>query len=349
MNRLRNKVSSTKIKEATASVLGSIPTVRKKTASAARAAVGSVKGGSRKARDSAVLLANELLATTQGLLASALSSDLNGLLQNMVDGPATIYDKAMDAQFLATYIGGGNHRMFDGGHTIPGAIQAVRYALPNDSIVEEATGFLQGVFRDMTTTKGPPLANWDKATYDQAASFFESQFSIPRDWFYDLNSYDSAELLSGVIGLVATVLSWNRTEIEDFSKLVGGMGVSAVMSANPLLLVVTAIAFAKAFHKARRAGDYADFVDGHFRGGIGAGTTLAAVSQVGVVGGPAGVALLVGLSAGILVNKATKNVSNVSIVQIAQFLAERGAAAATEVKAMAAVGIGSAETRSEIS
>ena len=43
-------------------------------------------------------------------------------------GPATIYDKAMDAEYLTTYIGGGNHRIFDGGHTILGAIKAVRDA-----------------------------------------------------------------------------------------------------------------------------------------------------------------------------------------------------------------------------
>ena len=107
------------------------------------------------------------------------------------------------------------------------------------------------------------------------------------------------------------------------------MGVSAVMSANPLLLIVTVVALAKAFHKAHQTGDYADFVDGHLKGGIGAGATLAAVSQVGVAGGPAGLALLVGLSTGILINKATKNVS---VVQIGQFMAERAAVAATEIR-----------------
>ena len=276
-------------------------------------------------------------------MASALPNDLNGLLKNVVDGPANIYDKAMDAGYLTTHIGGGNHRMFDGGHTILGAIQAARDASPDDSIVGEAMGFLQGVFRDMTTAKGLPLANWDKTTYDQAAGFLQSQFRIPKDWFYDLNSYAAAELLGGVIGVVATALSWKRADTESFSKLVGGMGVSAVMSANPLLLVVTVIALAKAFHKANQTGDYADFVDGHLKGGIGAGTSLTAVSLVGVGGGPTGVALLVGLSAGILVNMATKNVS---MVQIAHFMAERVTVAATEIKTMADTRIRTAETSS---
>ena len=151
-----------KIKDATSSVLGSIQAVPKKTSKAARAVVGGVTTGSRKARDSAISLADGLLTTTQGLLASDLSRDLNGLLQDIVDGSATIYDKAMDAGYLATRIGGGNHRLFDGGHTIAGAVKAVRDASPEDTIIEEAMGFLQGIFRDMTTPKGLPLANWTK-------------------------------------------------------------------------------------------------------------------------------------------------------------------------------------------
>ena len=298
----------------------------------ARAAINSVTTGSRKALDSAIPLASGLLATTQGLLASALSKDLNALVQSMVKGPATIYDKAMDAEYLTTYIGGGTHRMFDGGHTILGAVKAVRDASPDDTIIEEAMGFLEGIFRDMTTPKGLPLANWDKATYDQVAGLLQSNFGIPKDWFYDLNSYDAAELLGGVIGVVATALCWDRADTEDFAKLVGGMGVSAAMSANPLLLIVTIVALAKAFHKAHQTGEYAEFVDGHLKGGIGAGTSLVAASQIGVIGGPAGLALLVGLSAGVLVNMATKKVS---VVQIGQFIAESATVAATETKSLA--------------
>ena len=93
------------------SVLGSVRAVPDKSSVAARVAVGKVTKGSRKAVDAAMPLANGLMATTQGLLASALSTDLNALVQNMVKGPATIYDKAMDAKFLETHIGGPDHRM----------------------------------------------------------------------------------------------------------------------------------------------------------------------------------------------------------------------------------------------
>ena len=107
------------------------------------------------------------------------------------------------------------------------------------------------------------------------------------------------------------------------------MGLSSVISANPLLMIVTVVSLAKAFHKAHETGEYAEFVDGQLRGAMGTGTTLAAVSLVGAAGGPAGVALLAGLAAGILVNKAT---NHVSVTQIGQFLAQQASVAAGELK-----------------
>lgn len=347
-----------KVKELASSVMGSIQAAPTKSSMAVQAGVGKVTSGARNAVDSvipvmttgarravhaAVPLANGLLATTQGLLASALSTDLNALLQDMVKGSASIYDKAMDAQYLATRVGGGNHRLFDGGHTVLGAFKAVRDASPDDTVIEEAMGFLEGMFRDMTTPKGLPLATWDPETFGQVADYLKSNFGIPKSWFYDINSYDASELIGGVIGVLAVALGWNRADTESFAKLVGGIGISAIVGANPLLLILTVVALARAFHKAHQTGTYAELIDGHLKGGIGAGASLAAASRVAVVGGPAGVALLVGLSAGILVNRATRKVS---VAQIGRFVAERAAVAAKETKRMAAGYVGPAEASS---
>ena len=177
---------------------------------------------------------------------------------------------------------------------LPGTYEAVRAASPDDSLIEEGLGFVQGMFRDLTTTKGLPLANWDKGTYDQVAGFLESRFLVPRDWFYDLNSYDSAELVGSVVSVLAVALCWKRADTENFTKLVGSIGVSAVISANPLLLVVMVVALAKAFQKARLEGRYGDFIDGQARGAVGSLGALVAASQVAVLGGPVGMSLLVG-------------------------------------------------------
>ena len=104
----------------------------------------------------------QTFATVQGLLAHAeLSRTINSWLQGMVSGAPTIYDRAMDATYNATHIGGGLHRMFDGGHTIPGAFEAVRNASPDDNIFQEAAGLLQALARDATTPMG---CRWSTGT-----------------------------------------------------------------------------------------------------------------------------------------------------------------------------------------
>ena len=108
--------------------------------------------------------------------------------------------------------------------------------------------------------------------------------------------------------------------------------LSSAISANPLLLVVTVAALAKAFHRAHQTGEYAEFIDGQLKGGMGAGATAAA-SLVGVAGGPAGAALLAGVAAGVLANMAVKNAS---VTQTGQFMAEQTPAMVDEVKEVAA-------------
>ena len=174
------------------------------------------------------------------------------------------------------------------------------------------------------------MVTWDQSTLEHVADTLQSHLHIPKDWFYDLNTFDATELLGGTVGVVAMALSWNRADTEGFAKLAGSMGLSSALAANPALLVVTVVALARAFQIARQTGDYAALVDGQVKGAIGTGSTLAAVSLVGVAGGPAGVALLAGLTAGILVTQATKKVS---VVQLSEAIAANAQTAAQQAKA----------------
>ena len=293
-----------------------------------------VKSGSKSAWDATTSIATTLMATTQGILSLRLAEGLNDLLQNMVKGTTSIYDGVMDAESLATQAGSAaRHRLFDGGHTILGAVRESGGASPEDAVVREGLGTVQGLLRDVTPIRGLPLANWDGATFERVAGALESGFHIPKSWFYDLSAYDAAELLGGAVGAVALTFSWSRAQTETFARLVGGMGLSATISANPLLLIVTVASMAKAFHKAHETGEYAELVDGHLRGGVGAGATLSAVALVGAASGPAGAALLAGLTAGILANRMARKVS---VTQISRFLAGRTTAVAAEARSIVA-------------
>lgn len=273
---------------------------------------------------------SEWLSTVpQGLLATELSKRLNDVLGEMVKGTPSKYDEAMDAVFNATKIGGGNHRMFDGGHTISGAFKAAQEADRNDSLVREAMGTIQGLFRDAVTPKGLPLANWDIDTYNEVSGFLDSNFHIPKNWFYDINSYDAVEVLGATIGVVAVALAWNRADTQDFSKIVGSMGLSAVISANPLLLIVTVVALARAFYKARQTGEYAELADGQMKGAVVAGSSLLVVFALMNASAPAFVALITGITVGILASKATQNVS---FVEIGKFVSVTTVEIAAEAK-----------------
>ena len=330
-SRVRDVANSTKIRDAAASVKGPVQDASKKASDLGIATAERLKFGSRKSLDATGSAANVLLSTTPALLANNLSGEINGLMQNMVKGSPTIYDKAMDAGYIATHIGGAQHRLFDGGHTVIGAFRAGHSASPDDSIIQEAMGTLQGLLRDVSTQSGLPLANWDYETYHRVAEALESNFHIPKSWFYDLNTYDAADLLGGAVGAVALILNWNRADTETFAQLAGGMGLSSIMSANPLLLILTVVALARAFHLARKSGEYTEFVDGQFKGVVGAGATLGVVTVVGIAGGPTGVVLIAGLVTGILVNRAMKDVS---IVHVSKVVAKQAVATASETRRM---------------
>ena len=255
---------------------------------------------------------SQILSILQGWLASPDASRmLNGWLQDMVKGAPTIYDRAMDATYNATRIGGGDHRMYDGGHSIVGAFQAAGNASLDDSIFEEAAGLLQALARDATTPRGLPLVTWDRDTFYGLADSL-GRVGIPRDWLKDMVSYDAVELIGVSVGVLAIVLNWNSDDIEQFSQIVGSMGLAAVAGANPLLLIVTVVALGRAFHTARKTGDYKEFTDGLARGGICTGAVLLATSMMG---GPAVVVLLSGICVGIVAQQTLQNVSFVEIGQ----------------------------------
>lgn len=84
---------------------------------------------------------------------------------------ATIYDKAMDMEYLKDHVGGGNHRLFDGGHTLWGAWEKVAEASDDDSFFQEVIGYVSGMWKDATTVKGLPFFTTDTESYDHYADW----------------------------------------------------------------------------------------------------------------------------------------------------------------------------------
>ena len=277
-----------------------------------------------------------------------MSDTVNLLVAAAVKGPATIYDKAMDANYLDPLLrpglGGSYHRLFDGGHTIAGAAKAVHQATPDDTIIQEAHSMVLGLLKDASTPRGLPLTTWDKSTFDSVAATLNDRFSIPKSWLYEVNTFDIADLLGATVSVVAVVFGWNRADTETFAQLAASAGISAAVAANPLLTLVSIVALARSYDKARRSGEYGELADGAAKGAIGSTATLATVAAVSVAGGSAGLMLLSGLTAGVLVHRVTRDlvVADVPrhVKDVTRFVTRSAATIAAEARLKAAGPIG---------
>lgn len=263
----------------------------------------------RKATDHTAILLNAVLA-------SNLSHSMETWTKSLVEGMPTVYDKAMDQVYNSTNIGGGQlHRLLDGSHDLVGAWKAIHNARSDDSLFQEAMGYFSGLWNDLWTPVGLPIKTLSKDQYGQFAGFLNDKFSIPRSWSQDILHINGVELFGASVGAIAVALHWKRKDVKRFSTLCGSLGVSALVSANPMLGVLATAGLAKSFADARNhGGDYAQFVNGLAKGGIGTGVLLG---TAGVVGGPAFVGLLAGFCMGIAAHKV---LNTVEPSQIAEFL-----------------------------
>ena len=172
-------------------------------------------------------------------------------LDRITTTAATNFDKAMDSRYLETYIGGGNHRMFDGGHTLGGAWGniAKMCGVAKCSTGEQANGYLNAIWKDLVTPKGLPFVTMEKQTYDSLANWMSKTIpGVNKQWVYDAFSYDALEILSAGISAAAVIYYLDKGQVDKLSELLGSMGIVSIVSANPILamVVISSVAYALA-------------------------------------------------------------------------------------------------------
>lgn len=236
------------------------------------------------------------------LLASDLSVQLDRWFRDQFAGAKpSIYDRAMDANYNRTHVGGGDHRLFDGGHDLLGAWQAVAGASPQDGLLQEVSGYMVGLWRDVVTPRGLPLFSMDKGSFDAVSSYVAGVFGIGGPWLKDVLTVNVGELLGSAVATIAVLLNWDKADLDRFASLVGSFGISAVMAANPLLGLLAVASLARAYQRASHGADVAAIASGILRGGSGAGVFILTAS---LIGGPIWVGLVAGICAKVAVQHA---------------------------------------------
>lgn len=205
------------------------------------------------------------------LLAFLSDSSLLRELKKITDAPATIYDKAMDSEYLSGLSGGGaNHRLFDNGHSLFEAWEKVKNASPDDSLKEEVLGCINALWKDATTPKGLPFSTLEKESYEAWAETVTSM-NIPgvnKEYLYDLMSFDALEILGTAMGVVGVALAFSKKDKEKLSELLGSMGIISILSANPLMGVFTIASTAYSYKVKKQKLDKKSLLQGGATSGV---------------------------------------------------------------------------------
>jgi hypothetical protein len=284
------------------------PQVRSKLNTALDEAVRLGRDGLKKSRErvrSGVHLGK--LGVEQGsqwmnaALATEYARTVDRYMGQLFASRATIYDKAMDRVYQETHIGGGDHRLFDGGHDPLGAWEAVSHANPDDTFLHEVGAYFVAIWKDMVTPDGLPIVTWDQDTFDALSHAAQDAIGVSADWVKDMVTFTATETIGAATGLLAVVLNWNKEDIDRFASLVGSFGLSSIASGNPFLLVISVVCLARSYQQAKLRGRYADLGHGVAKGSIGSAAFLGATV---LVGGPAWVVLTSGVISAVIARKA---------------------------------------------
>ncbi|MDE3269413.1 MAG: hypothetical protein OYH77_03910 [Pseudomonadota bacterium] len=213
------------------------------------------------------------------LFAFLAQDNLLKWLGKLTESTATIYDKALDAEYLKTHIGGGDHRLFDGGHDIFNAWTRVKDASHDDSFQQEVLGYVSALWKDVTTVKGLPFTTVSKENFEAWIGKLDWIPGVDRKYLYDLCSFDAFEILSVALGAVAVVFALKKKDQKKLAEILGSMSIIAIISANPVMGIFIIATACYAYKKKSMEFDKVAF-------GKSAAVSIFSMALFGVLGLP---------------------------------------------------------------
>ncbi|MCC8957250.1 hypothetical protein H8B02_28590 [Bradyrhizobium sp. Pear77] len=208
----------------------------------------------------------------------------NWLTNHLSNQCATIASKAMDAEYLRTHVGGGWHRLCDGGHTLAGSWKAVSSALPDVGALDKLGTWANEYWKDLITARGMPILIIDQV--HQVSEYFKY-----------LDSVNVAQLVGGDLCGVSIYCNWN-----DPAKLVASATAtecSGIVYANVVAPLVSLVALGRAYFLIRKSeqDDLQGLIEPALRGLTRSGATVLLITAI-----PGG--FLLHLSSGIVISLA---------------------------------------------
>ncbi len=236
---------------------------------------------------------------------------LKELLQSAASvSTPTAWDRAMDAVYNAGREHGNLHRLFDGGHSIKGALEAGLSAVPENHWIENLGGTLSAIWRDAVTPKGMPFVTLGREWFDEANSAVAryAGAAVPVDILRDWVTWDATEFVTSSLGAVVVVFQFKGDRVVHLARTAGSLGLVGVASANPLAVVVSSVALARSIQVRGTAGTGAEALRGAAvsAAAIGGGKVAAAAGFGSIASGlvaPVAVGVVASVVVGMLVDQ----------------------------------------------
>ena len=237
---------------------------------------------------------------SNNLLASDFSKGFERWFGSLTESKPTIFDIAVDAPYNANHVGSWMHRLFDG-HQPLEMWETIKNVKMDDSRKEELFAYIETFFKDFNTPAGLPFFTYTKDGYDKAVIFLNEKFHIPKDWFYDFNTLNGAELVASSISVLAVIFSWNSKDKKLFGDLISSLMTAGAIGGNPITMIIAIIVLGRHINLEKNKSKFSKkFLDGIKKGSIG---SLLFISTSAFVGGPVWIGLVLGLIIAIIFRK----------------------------------------------
>lgn len=153
---------------------------------------------------------------------------------------------------------------------------------------------------DFASVTGLPLTTLD--SQEALTNFVEyfQNLGFSESWVVDVLHQNAVEFIGAAVPAVGAALCFSSADQERFGRIVGSLGIAALVSANPLGALAALVMLGLALRKTIGTEDAVGLASAVGTGAITGGTVIAISS---VVGGPAVVGIMVTVLATMAVRK----------------------------------------------
>jgi len=197
-------------------------------------------------------LLDRTLSGAGSLAAFLATPELARWSESITGAASTLRERALDAEHLRAQLGGADQRLFEGGRDLFEAWRRARDGGAGaDTLAQDVIGSVLGLWTDLNAVQGLSAATLDRSGFDAWAKVLSASIpGVKPSYLSDLLSVDAFEVLSAGLGSLAVLLCLSRDDQQKLSEILGAMGITSIIAANPLMgLAVIAVAGYSYFKK----------------------------------------------------------------------------------------------------